>query len=205
MKNLVLVAAGFLSLTFLLSAAPKDEWVSLFDGKSFDGWKLAEHSETFRIENGTIVVHGERGHMFYDGSYMNHDFRNFELKATIMTTPGSNSGIFILTEYQSESWPKQGFEIQVNNSHTDWIRTGSVYAIQNVKEVRMKDDEWFTMGIKVVNKTITVSLNGKVVNEYIESATAEKTKFRRGTIALQGHDPKSLVYYKDVMIKVLPD
>ncbi len=205
MKNLILVFTAFLSLVIFSASSPKDEWVSLFDGKSFDGWKLAEHPETFKIENGMIAVHGERGHMFYDGTYLNHDFKNFEFKATIKTTLGSNSGIFILTEYQAESWPSQGFEIQVNNSHTDWIRTGSVYGIQNVKEVTMKDGEWFTMGIKVVGKTITVSLNGKVVNEYTEGAAVEKPKFRRGTIALQGHDPKSLVYYKDVMIKALPD
>lgn len=205
MKNRFLVITALLSLIVFSSSAQKDQWVSLFDGKSFDGWKLAEHPETFKIENGTIVVHGERGHMFYDGPYKNHDFKNFEFKATIKTMPGSNSGIFILTEYQTESWPKQGFEIQVNNSHTDWIRTASVYGIQNVKEVTMKDDEWFTMLIKVVGKTITVSLNGKVVNEYTESDTVEKPKFRRGTIALQGHDPKSIVYYKDVMIKALPD
>ncbi|CAN5386505.1 DUF1080 domain-containing protein [soil metagenome] len=205
MKNLILAFTAVVSIIIFSSSAPKDEWVTLFDGKSFDGWKLAEHPESFKIEDGMIVVHGERGHMFYEGSYQNHDFKNFELKATVKTTPGSNSGIFILTEYQAESWPKQGFEIQVNNSHTDWIRTGSVYGIQNVKEVTMKDDEWFNMGIKVVGKTITVSLNGKVVNEYTESDTAEKPKFRRGTIALQGHDPKSLVYYKDVMIKALPE
>jgi hypothetical protein len=205
MKNFILALVALASLVIFSASVPKDEWVSLFNGKSFDGWKLAEHPETFKIENGVLAVHGERGHMFYDGSYMNHDFKNFEFKATIKTTPGSNSGIFILTEYQAESWPKQGFEIQVNNSHTDWIRTGSVYGIQNVKEVTMKDDEWFTMEIKVVAKTITVSLNGKIVNEYTESDTAEKPKFRRGTIAIQGHDPKSLVYYKDIMIKALPE
>ncbi|NOT75989.1 MAG: DUF1080 domain-containing protein [Cyclobacteriaceae bacterium] len=204
MKRISIAFISFVAIVVFSAWSQKNEWVSLFDGKSFDGWKLSEHPETFKIENGLIAVHGERAHMFYDGAFMNHDFRNFEFKATIKTTPGSNSGIFILSEFQPEGWPSKGFEIQVNNSHTDWRKTGSVYAVQDVKEVFVKDDEWFTMHIKVVGKTITVSVNDKVINTYTEGDT-DKSKFRRGTIALQGHDPKSIVYYKDVMIKALPD
>jgi hypothetical protein len=29
-------------------------------------------------------------------------------------------------------------------------------------------------------------------------------KLSSGTIALQGHDPKSVTYYKDLMIRALP-
>ena len=134
---------------------------------------------------------------------MNHDFRNFEFKASVKTTPGSNSGMYILTEFEN-TWPSKGFEIQVNNSHSDWRRTGSVYAIKDVKEAPAKDNEWFTQSIKVVGKTITVKVSDKVINEYTEGDTV-KSKFRRGTFALQGHDPKSKVYYKDIMVKPLPD
>ncbi len=200
------VFAPLLLLCLFISSAstPKEDWISLFDGKTFAGWKAAEHPETFTIKDGMLVVHGDRAHLFYEGTALNHDFKNFEFKANVKTTPGSNSGIFILTEFQADGWPSNGFEIQVNNSHTDWRRTGSVYAIKDVKEAPAKDDEWFAMGIKVVGKTITVTVNGKVINEYTEGEN-DKPKFRRGTIALQGHDPKSLVYYKDVMIKALPD
>ena len=202
-KLLSLVVA--LSLLSFISPKPKDDWIPLFNGKNFDGWKINEHPETFTIENGAIVVHGERAHMFYDGPVHNHDFRNFEYKATLMTTPGSNSGMYILTEYQADGWPSKGFEIQVNNSHTDWRRTGSVYALKDVKVPPAKDNEWFTQSIKVVGKTITVKVNDKVINEYTESDTVKVSRFRRGTFALQGHDPKSKVYYKEVMVKPLPD
>ena len=180
-----------------------DGWISLFDGKSLQGWKASEHAATFTVADGAIVVFGERSHLFYDGPVKNHLFKNFEYKASVMTTPGSNSGMYILTEFEND-WPSKGFEIQVNNSHTDWRRTGSVYAIKDVKEAPAKDNEWFTQSIKVVGKTITVKVNDKVINEYTEGDTS-KSKFRRGTFALQGHDPKSKVYYKDIMVKPLPD
>ena len=123
MKKLSILAIS-LSCALLFSASrPKEEWISLFNGKSFDGWKVSEHPETFSIESGMIVVHGERAHLFYDGPVMNHDFRNFEFKASVKTTPGSNSGMYILTEFEND-WPSKGFEIQVNNSHSDWRRTG---------------------------------------------------------------------------------
>ena len=203
MKKLSIFAIALACALLFSSSRPKEEWVSLFDGKSFDGWKASEHPETFSIENGMIIVHGERAHLFYDGPVMNHDFRNFEFKASVKTTPGSNSGMYILTEFEND-WPSKGFEIQVNNSHSDWRRTGSVYAIKDVKEAPAKDNEWFTQSIKVVGKTITVKVNDKIINEYTEGDT-DKSKFRRGTFALQGHDPKSKVYYKDIMVKVLPE
>jgi hypothetical protein len=184
------------------SEPPADEWVSLFDGKTLNNWKASEHPSTFTVADGAIVVFGERAHLFYEGPLKNHDFKNFEFKLSVMTTPGSNSGIFVHTTYQEEGWPTKGYEIQVNNSHTDWRRTGSVYALQDVREAPAKDNEWFTQHIIVKGNKITVMVNGKVINEYSEKDPA---KITTGTVALQGHDPKSKVYYKDIMIKPLPD
>jgi hypothetical protein len=180
----------------------KDGWISLFDGKSLAGWKASEHPGTFTVKDGQIVVFGDRAHLFYEGHVNNHSFKNFEFKMQVMTTPGSNSGIFIHTAYQEEGWPSKGYEIQVNNTHTDWRKTGSIYAVQDVKEAPAKDNEWFTEHIIVKGKTITVKINDKVINEYTEG---ENGRLSTGTVALQGHDPKSKVFYKDVMIKVLPD
>lgn len=206
MKRLIYMTASVITLSMLLSMAPtpspKDGWISLFDGKTLNGWKASEHPSTFSVADGAIVVYGDRAHLFYAGDVNNHNFKNFEFKVTVMTTPGSNSGIFIHTTYQEEGWPSQGYEIQVNNTHTDWRKTGSVYAIQDVKEAPAKDNEWFTEHIIVQGKKITVKVNDKVINEYTETGA---TRLNGGTVALQGHDPKSKVFYKDVMIKPLPD
>jgi len=193
------------------SHAPQDGWVSLFDGKSLTNWKVGENANTFSVENGTIVAHGPTAHLFYEGDVHQHNFKNFEFKADVMTTPGSNSGIYFHTEYQDSSWPKKGYEVQVNNSHTDWRRTGSLYAVQDVKEVYVKDNEWFTEYFKVEGKHVTVKINDKTVVDYTEpdnvkrDAGSEGRILSSGTFALQGHDPNSKVYFKNIMVKPLAD
>lgn len=209
MKKLnYLCSLSLCSLLFISATHhSQQDWVSLFDGKSLNGWKVGENANTFSIENGSIVAHGPTAHLFYNGEVQNHDFKNFEFKADVMTTPGSNSGIYFHTEYQESSWPKKGYEVQVNNSHTDWRRTGSLYGIQDVKEVYVKDNEWFTEYIKVEGKHVIVKLNDKTVVDYTEpdnvkrEAGNEGRVISGGTFALQGHDPNSKVYFKNIMVK----
>ena len=195
----IILAAVFSAMNTVPSS---DEWIKLFDGKTLKGWKVGENASTFTVADGAIVVFGNRAHLFYDGPVKEHNFKNFEFKAKVMTMPGANSGMYIHTKYQETGWPEVGYEIQVNNSHTDWRRTGSVYAIQDVKEAPAKDNEWFTQHIIVQGKKITVKVNDKVINEYTEG---ENGRLSSGTVALQGHDPKSKLLYKDIMVKPLPD
>ena len=188
----------------------KDKWISLFDGKTLTGWRVGENPETFKVENGSIVVNGNTAHLFYDGPVMNHDFKNFEFKAKVMTFPGSNSGIYFHTIYQEKSWPSKGYEVQVNNSHTDWRRTGSLYSIEDVKDVYVKDNEWFTESITVAGKRVIIKINNKTVVDYIEPENVQRPSdmagrlISNGTFALQGHDPKSKVLFKEIMVKHLP-
>ncbi len=218
MKNYLTIttfAICLLSITSFTSIKPdngsKDGWQSLFDGKSLDNWKVGDNAGTFRVENGTIVANGDVAHLFYEGNVNNHNFKNFEFKAQVMTTPGSNSGIYFHTAFQQGGWPSKGYEVQVNNSHTDWRRTGSLYGINDVKEVFVKDNEWYTEYVKVEGKHVIIKINDKTVVDYTEpdgvkrEAGNEGRVISNGTFALQGHDPKSKVYYKDLLVKVLPD
>jgi hypothetical protein len=213
MRNFIYCCAVTLCLFFCAATGypSSDEWISLFDGKSLSNWKVGENAGTFTIEDGMIVAHGPTAHLFYMGDVHQHNFKNFEFKADVMTTPGSNSGIYFHTEYQESSWPKKGYEVQVNNSHTDWRRTGSLYGIQDVKEVFVKDNEWFTEYFKVEGKHVIVKLNDKTVVDYTEPADVKRDAgsegrvLSSGTFALQGHDPNSKVYFKNIMVKPLPD
>ena len=127
----------------LQGAAPRVEpgFTSLFNGKDFTGWKISGPAESFTIQDGAIVAHGQVSHAFYDGSFRKHSFRDFELKVDVMTRAGSNGGVYILTELEDQAaglprasgrFPSKGFEIQVNNSHTDRIRTGSLYHVVDI-------------------------------------------------------------------------
>lgn len=183
-----------------------DEWISLFDGQTLNNWQASENPETFSVEDGLIKVDGPRAHLFYSGPIENHDFENFEFKADVKTTEGSNSGIYFHTEYQEEGWPEKGYEVQVNNTHDDPRKTASLYAIEDVmNDAPASDDEWFTMNIKVEGRDITIEVDGETMIEYSEPEEVDREGrvLDSGTFALQGHDPESVVYYRNIKVKPL--
>lgn len=182
-------------------------FVSLFDGKSMNGWKVNENQNSWKVENGTLVCNGERSHIFYVGD--DKPFKNFHFKADVKTEPNSNAGIYFHTKYQDSGWPKYGFECQVNLSYkSDPRKTSSLYAVKDVLEPAAKDNEWYTQEIIVVGKKITLKVNGKTLVEYVEpddqKAGSDFTrKIDEGTFALQAHDPGSKVYFKNLRVKRL--
>jgi hypothetical protein len=198
----------------LLAAAPavaaEEGFISLFNGKDLTGWKASEHPETFTVMDGAIVTHGPRSHCFYIGNFHNHAFKDFELKVDILTRPKANGGVYIQTEYQETGWPGKGFEVQVNNTYPgDPLLTGSLYEVADNRNEVAKDNEWFTEDILVQGDHITVKVNDKVVAQWTQpsgwSGTGDfpNRRIGSGTIALQAHDPGSIVYYKNIRIKPL--
>lgn len=191
------------------NAQDTTEWVPLFNGKNLDGWKVGTNAKTFTVEDGTIKVDGPRAHLFYSGDLANHNFKNFEFKAKVMTKPGANSGIYFHTEYQEDGWPSKGYEVQVNNSQQDWKRTGSLYGIVDVKENYAADNQWYTEYIKVKDNRIIVKINGVVTVDYTQPENPKRGDgdkdriLRGGTFALQGHDPESVVFYKEIMVRLI--
>ncbi len=214
--QLFLIITASSLLTF---GCNSDEWISLFDGESLKGWKASENSGSWKIEDGAIVTAGDRSHLFYDGDVMDHNFRNFEFMADVKTIPGSNSGIYIHTEFQEEGWPARGYECQVINSNRpkdpgEYIEhkmTGSIYAIRNVWKSPVPDGEWFSYRIRVQGKTIQTFINGMLAAEYTEpkeiyrSSGMEGRILGTGTFALQCHDPGSVVYFKNIKVKPLAE
>ena len=190
------------------SAADAEEgFKSIFDGKTFNGWKIGdEKANAWRIEDGALVAQGTRSHAFYVGD--EKPFKNFELKVDVMTKPGSNGGIYFHTAYQESGWPRAGFECQVNVTQGDWIKTGSLYGLVNMALTPAKDNQWWTQHIIVQGNKVTVKIDGQTVLEYYEPPGAEPgkdftRKLDQGTFALQAHDPNSVIHYKNIRVKRL--
>jgi hypothetical protein len=219
MKRVALGA--FLSLALsAASLASSQEWIPLQDGKSLAGWKAAERPESWVVEDGAFVSRGDRSHLFYIGKVGKHDFRNFEFSADVMTSPGSNSGIYVHTKWQGPGWPAAGYELQVINSnppaekmggYVEHKMTGSIYAVRNTWVAPAKDNEWFNYRIRVVGNTIQTFVDDKLVAEYAEPTGAFRPDDKKGrllgsgTIALQAHDPGSVVKYRNMKVKLLPE
>jgi hypothetical protein len=106
--------------------AQKDGWVSIFNHKNLDGWRASENPGSFQVKDGILLVDGPRAHLFYEGPVGNADFKNFEMRMQVKTFPRANSGVFIHTRYQEQDWPRTGYEVQVNATHSDRIKTGSI-------------------------------------------------------------------------------
>jgi hypothetical protein len=184
----------------------------LFNGKDLTGWTKAKENEaSFQVKDGAIVANGKRCHLFYTGPFKGKApaFTNFELKVDVMTKAVSNGGIYFHTAYQETSWPDKGFEVQVNNTHGDWKKTGGLYNVQDNKEP-FKDDEWFTEHIIVKGKNVQVFVNGKKVSDWTQPDDWKGPKGNEGrvigagsTFALQAHDPGSTVMYKNIRVKPL--
>ena len=211
------IIAGLLGAYVLMAAnspvdakTGADGWVSLFDGKTLEGWTAGENKDSFSVHDGVIVAHGARSHLFYAGPVENAIFTDFELKVDVMTKPSANGGIYFHTEYQESGWPVKGFEAQVNNSHKNKNRTGSLFQMQDVATTTVIDNVWFTEHIIVRGKRIVVKVNGKTVVDWTEPARPSAPKaypgrlVSSGTFALQAHDPGSTVHYKNIRVKPLP-
>src|SRR4051812_3370314 len=218
MKRLVL--SGLVCLSFGAPPLLAQDWLPLQDGKSLAGWQASKRPESWVVEDGMFVTHGGPSHLFYIGKVGKHDFRNFELSADVMTSPGANSGIYVHTTLQPEDWPSAGYELQVINSnppaekmngYIEHKMTGSVYAVRNTWVAPARDNEWFNYRIRVVGKTIQTFINDRLICEYAEHDNAFRPADKKGrllgsgTFALQAHDPSSVVKYKNIKVHLLPN
>lgn len=208
-----------LTLVFSLSSAfaVEGEWISLFNGQNMDGWKIGENPSSFKIEDGAMVCSGPIAHAYYVGSNGQAEFKNFELKADIMTTPGANSGVYFHTTFQEKGFPNKGYEVQVNNTHIgegnyyEFKKSGSLYAIRNVYKQLVPDNEWFTLRIVVRGKNVQIFVNDMQTVDYTETEEPVRGSDYRerligsGTFAIQCHDEHSRVLYKSIAVRELSD
>lgn len=169
-------------------------WVAMFDGKSLDGWKASEKPEVWKAEDGMIVGRGDRSHLFWT----KQECENCEFRATVKINKGGNSGMYFRANMES-GWPK-GYEAQVNTSHKDPVKTGSLYNIAKNLEQLVPEEEWFTQHIIADGNHIIIKVNDKVITDTKD----EKNMYTKGYLALQQHDPGSVVMYKDLMFRPLP-
>lgn len=186
------VGAALLLCAVTFAAEPG--WVSMFDGKTLNGWKATELPENWKIEDGAIVGRGNRSHLFW----MTRECVNCEFKAEVKLNKGGNSGMYFRAKFEP-GWPT-GYEAQVNNSHKDPVRTGSLYNIVKVFDQLVPDDTWWTQHIIVKGNHVIIKVNDKVVVDHVDG----KRTHERGYLALQQHDPGSVVHYRNLMMRPLP-
>ncbi len=157
MRMIALFAATLLLPSVLLAQdAPKakEKFVSLFDGKTLDGWKV-ENCEV-EVQDGCIFLKGGNGWVIAEKQYA--DFV-LELDWKALKKEKYDSGIYIRAVPPSgkSPWPERN---QVN------LRQDLMGNIQEYKKAvprldLVKPGDWNHFRLVVVGKTAELLINGK--------------------------------------------
>src|ERR1700676_1041635 len=180
MKYLSILLFGVVSAALWMSAAAqsapavppaaaKDGWISMFDGKTLDGWKANGNPDSWKAADGVITGDGPASHLFW----MVRECPNCEFRAEVKLNHSGNSGMYIRTAF-GPGFPK-GYEAQVENTSPDPQKTGSLYGFSKITEQLIPDDTWWTQDVIVQGNHFVIKINGKVVTDYVE-ATNKYTK-----------------------------
>jgi len=175
-------------------AADEAGWTPILDG--LDGWTQTGGA-TWTLEGGVLTGSGPAGHLFSPRG----DYRDFELRARVRISDGGNSGIYVRAAL-GDGWPA-GYEAQVDSTHPDEQRTGSLYGLSPLKAELVPPDVWFDYRVLVRDEPsgtrVILSVNGVVVNDSLDS----DRRHASGHVALQQHNDGSVVSFRDVEVREL--
>ncbi len=174
----------------------KDEgFVQLFNGKDLTGWKTHPDSPgQWKVEDGVLIGSGPPSHLFSERG----DYENFIYRVEAKINDKGNSGQYFRTRF-GPGFPK-GYEAQINSTHRDPVKTGSLYNFVKVTETLVPPDTWFTQEVIADGNHIIIKVNGKTTVDFID----KENTYTKGHFALQQHDPGSVVQVRKIEVKELP-
>jgi hypothetical protein len=179
-------------------------WVQLFNGKDLTGWKThPKNAGKWEVKDGVIIGTGttkESSHLFSERG----DYENFHYRIEAKINDKGNSGQYFRTAF-GPGYPK-GYEAQINSTHPDPQKTGSLYGKVKITEMLIPPDTWFTQEVIADGKHIIIKVNGKKVVDYVDEDPKAPTK---GHFAIQEHPPAkgaeaSIIMVKKIEVKELP-
>jgi hypothetical protein len=212
MKKLALVFS-ILAASCVLGAEPG--FVSLFDGKTLDGWKLMGGTgRGYVIENGILVCPADGG-----GNLLTEkEYANFVLRLDFRVSENGNNGVGIRAPFEGRP-SYLGMEIQILDDggakYKGKLRpaqyTGSIYDVIPAEQGHLnKVGEWNSYEITANGRRITVKLNGATITDANLDSVKDPAVLEKhsglsrttGHLGFLGH--KSLVEFRNIRIKELP-
>lgn len=211
---------------------PESEWVSLFDGKSFDGWKAYGNDtipDSWSIVDGAFACNaglGEENNGFKSTSLMTTtSYGNFEFELEYKIAKGGNSGIF----YHVVEKPEYGYDFvtgpeyqvlddEFSRSESEAYKmVASNYAMHAPAETKKPNPfmQWNKVKIVYNDGHVEHWFNGEKVLEFEEGSEAWLAKKAEGkwanseTYAAFKNGAFSLqdhgdeVYYRNIRVKEL--
>ena len=181
-----------------LSERKNPQWgtpVSLFDGKTFAGWRFGDPSKksSWEIVDSTLVSNGRGSELISIPKFF-----DFKLHLEFNAGTKANSGVFLRGRY----------EVQIETDSASEPRshhTGGVYGfLDPTPEQPRKADQWQSFDITMVGRTVTVVQNGVTVIDHkelpgITGGAIDSNEALPGPIYLQGTE-QGRVAFRNIVI-----
>jgi len=189
-----------------LSLADNNDFKSLFDGKTLNGWSPAPGGK-WVVKDGAIVGTSPKTERRHGMLLTNKQFTDFIVKAKFRVHSG-DSGFYFRAKRVKSSVSVHGFQVEVDTSQETgglyetggrgWVRKPNKEAI---KKRAYKSVEWSNLELSAIGRNIIVKINGIVSSELKNDRGRLK-----GYFGLQLHGGQNMhVEYKDLMIReILP-
>jgi Domain of Unknown Function (DUF1080) len=186
-----------------VTAGEKDGKVVAYEGKLK---KTGKEVPLWRVEDGILIGSGPHSHLFSKRG----DYTNFRYRVEAKINDHGNSGQYFRAQIGPD-FPK-GYEAQINATHGDKIRTGSLYPsfklskedrekILVMNDAPHKPDEWFTQEVIAEGNHIIIKVNGKTTVDFKDP----NSTYLKGHFALQGHDPGTVVKFRKIEVIEMPE
>ncbi|GAB4154880.1 MAG: hypothetical protein Tsb009_31630 [Planctomycetaceae bacterium] len=199
-----------LTSTSLLAA---DKWVSLFDGKTLNGWKQRNGTAKYSVDNGTILGVTNEGS---PNSFLCSQkiYGDFELLFEVKVDDALNSGVQIRSASKKnfKNYRVHGPQVEIATNGTagfvygEALGTGwlSDKAKVDKKTNAFKKGEWNKYRVLAVGNSIKTWVNGVPVADLIDL----KSNMKRGFIGLQVHSIRKgtgpyKVRWRNIKIRVI--
>jgi len=163
-------AAVLVSVWLGGAQAQDNQWVSLFDGQTMDGWeKVGSPQSVWEVKEGALCGSGPASMLVSTKG----PFKNFRYRAEIKINDKGNSGLYFRTKRKPNF--TDGYEAQIDSTHSDPIRTGSLYGMCHVYKRLVEPDTWFNYELEVRDDVwrgrpvtrIKITVDGNELDEYV--------------------------------------
>jgi hypothetical protein len=184
---------------------------SIFNGKDLSGWNpIPGHQSVFSVADGSLNIKNGNGQIETAGTY-----KDFLLQVDILCNGEKkplNSGVFFRGPV-GVFW--KGYESQVRNEYVKDHRdrpidfgTGGLYGVQNSRKVVTDEKKWFQKTMVIDGNHFAIWLDGYQVCDYYDTRAISPDSNGKegfvpgpGTIHLQGHDPTTDMFFKNINIQ----
>ena len=197
MKKFRMLSLALAALIGLSAYAQKsdDGLVSMFDGKSLEGWTQRNGTATYEVKDGTIVGTTKDGS---PNSFLcsNKKYGDFELLFEVKVHDRLNSGVQIRS--QTKGGPKgrvNGPQVEIESSGAKGAESGYIYgeaaggwmtpADKRKPHKHFKDGEWNKYRVLAEGARIQTWINGNQISDLVD--VGKLKTHPKGFIGLQVH------------------